>query len=191
MYSSNANIDAARKRLIEIIKYRSFQNGNKIKLSSGRSSQFYFDMKPTMLNPEGSYLIGLLILDLIKSDNAELIGGLEMGAVPLATAISVVSYLQNSPIPAFFVRKQAKEYGMQLELEGFSTGETIERKSVVIVEDVTTTGKSALRAINSVSNAGGKVAAVASIVDREEGAHETFLKAGVPFKHVLSLKDFN
>ena len=191
MISGVHSIPEARQRLIEIVKYRSFQRGSEMKLASGRTSEFYFNMKPSMLDPEGSYLIGLLVLDLIKSDRAELVGGLEMGAVPLATAVSIMSYLQSTPIPAFFVRKQVKEHGTQAQLEGFSTGEVIGGKRVIIVEDVTTTGGSALKAVNAVREARGEVAAVVTIVDRQEGASEMFAAAGVPFKAVLSLTDFS
>ena len=161
-----------------------------MKLASGRTSTFYFNMKPTMLDPEGGYLIGILILDLIKSDQVELVGGLEMGAVPLATAVSTVSYVQNDPIPAFFVRKQVKDHGTQALLEGFSTGETMAGKRAAVVEDVTTTGGSALKAVAAIHEAKGDVAAVVTVVDRQEGAAEAFAAAGVPFKSVLSLEDF-
>ncbi|MEN2495343.1 MAG: Orotate phosphoribosyltransferase [Hyphomicrobiaceae bacterium hypho_1] len=185
------NINEARERLIEIIKFRSFQSGSKIKLASGRSSKFYFNMKPTMLDPEGSYLIGLLALSLVESDCTDLIGGLEMGAVPFATSVSLISHIQNKPIPAFFVRKQIKEHGTQAQIEGFSSGESIKGKRVIVVEDVTTTGKSSLKAINIIRESGGVVIKVIAIIDREEGASETFLEAGVSFESILSLKDFS
>jgi len=183
-------ISEARQRLIEVVKHRSFQSGNEMKLASGRTSKFYFNMKPTMLDPEGSYLIAVLVLDLIKPDGAQLIGGLEMGAVPLATAVTTVSYAQGMPIQAFFVRKQVKEHGTQALLEGFASGETMSGKRAIVIEDVTTTGGSALKAVTAIRDAGGDVAAVVTIVDRNEGAAETFAKAGVPFKPILSLEDF-
>ena len=184
------SIPKARQRLIEIVKRRSFQRGNEMKLASGRTSTFYFNMKPTMLDPEGSYLIGLLVLDLIKQDGAHLVGGLEMGAVPLATSVATVSYAQGNPIAAFFVRKKAKEHGTQTLLEGLAKGETIDGKRIVVVEDVTTTGGSALKAVAAIGEAGGVVTKVVTIVDRQEGAASAFAEAGMPFSALLSLDDF-
>lgn len=180
----------ARQRLIEIVKRRSFQRGNEMKLASGRTSTFYFNMKPTMLDPEGGYLTGLLVLDLIKQDDAQLVGGLEMGAVPLATSVATVSYAQGTPIAAFFVRKKAKEHGTQALLEGLAKGETIDGRRIVVVEDVTTTGGSALKAVAAIGEAGGVVTKVVTIVDRQEGAASAFAEAGIPFSALLSLDDF-
>ncbi len=125
MANTIESIPAARARLIEVIKARSFQTGGETKLASGRTSNFYFNMKPTMLDPEGAYLIGRLVLDRIGDAKVDMIGGLEMGAVPLATAVAVVSFPEGRPLPAFFVRKQAKEHGTQALLEGLPSGETI------------------------------------------------------------------
>ncbi len=180
----------ARDRLIDIIKARSFQSGVNITLSSGRPSTYYFNMKPTMLDPEGSYLISALTLDLIQEDNATMIGGLEMGAVPLATSIATVSHTQQRPISAFFVRKQAKDHGTRSLIEGLPQGEEISGKRVVVVEDVTTTGGSALKAVDVIKSSGGEVACVVTIVDRLEGASASFEEARVPFKALLTLDDF-
>src|SRR5262245_61088419 len=92
----------ARARLIEIIRARSYGTGVEIKLASGRTSNFYFNMKPTMLHPEGAYLIGGLICDRLSGRGVELVGGLEMGAVPLAAATAAVSYAMGGPLGAFF-----------------------------------------------------------------------------------------
>src|SRR5262245_20335521 len=102
-----SDADTARSRLIEIIKRRSFSTGAETKLVSGRSSSFYFDMKPTMLDPEGAYLIGQLILEALAGAEVDMVGGLEMGAVPIATAVASASHAGGRPLPAFFVRKQA------------------------------------------------------------------------------------
>lgn len=181
----------ARSRLIAIVKERSFSTGAEMKLASGRTSNFYFNMKPTMLHPEGAHLIGLLMLDAMAKDRADLVGGLEMGAVPIATAVAAVSHGSGRPTPAFFVRKQAKEHGTQSLIEGLAKGETIEGRRVVIVEDVTTTGGSALKAVEAVKAAGGTVVRVVTVVDRQEGAAETFAGAGLPFTPILTAADFN
>jgi len=179
-----------RERLIEIIKHRSFQVGKEMKLASGRTSPFYFNMKPTMLDPEGSYLIGALVLQAIANENADMIGGLEMGAVPLATAVSTVSHTIGRPTPAFFVRKAAKDHGTQSLIEGLPTGETIAGKRVVVVEDVTTTGGSALKAVEQIKAAGAEIALIITLVDRLEGASDNFAQAGLPFAALLTADDF-
>lgn len=179
-----------RAALVDIIKARSFSTGAEMKLASGRTSNFYFNMKPTMLHPQGAHLIGTLILEAIAADQADLVGGLEMGAVPVATAVSAVSFAAGRPVPAFFVRKQAKEHGTQSLVEGLAAGETMAGKRCVIVEDVTTTGGSALKAVEAVKAAGGTVVRVVTIVDRQEGAAETFAAAGLAFTPILTAADF-
>ena len=180
----------ARTRLIEIVKARSFSTGAEMKLASGRTSNFYFNMKPAMLHPEGAHLIGSLILDAIAGEAAGLIGGLEMGAVPIATAVATVSHQRGTPIGAFFVRKQAKEHGTQSLIEGLPKGETLAGRRVVIVEDVTTTGGSALKAAVAIKAAGGIIVMVVTVVDRQEGAADAFTAAGLPFTAILTAADF-
>jgi orotate phosphoribosyltransferase len=180
----------ARSRLIEIVKARSFSSGGQTRLVSGRSTSFYFDMKPTMLHPEGAELIAKLILEALRGSRAELIGGLEMGAVPLATAVSVASQAEGRPLPAFFVRKQAKEHGAKKLVEGLAPDESLAGKRVVILEDVTTTGNSALKAIEAVKAEGAIIERVISVVDRLEGAAEAFGAIGVPFTALLTAADF-
>lgn len=179
-----------KDRLIEIVRRRSYGTGVEIKLASGRISNFYFNMKPTMMDPEGAYLLARQVLATISDLEADLIGGLEMGAVPVAAAVAAVSHAQGAPLPAFFVRKQAKEHGTQSLIEGLVKGETLAGKSVVVVEDVTTTGGSALKAIEVIRAEGGKVLAVVTAVDREEGAADTFRAAGIDFRPVLRVSDF-
>jgi len=181
---------ADRARLVEIVKARSFQTGAEMKLVSGRTSTFYFNMKPTMLNAEGGLLIANLILDQIEGISARWIGGLEMGAVPIATAVAAVSPLRGEPVSAFFVRKQPKDHGTRSLIEGLAPGESLHGGRVVVVEDVTTTGNSALKAAEAVRAEGGEVVQVITIVDRLEGAVETFRDAGLSFVPLLTLDDF-
>lgn len=182
--------EIARKRLIEIVRERSFSTGSETKLASGRSSTFYFNMKPTMLDPEGASLIATLILERLKGSAAELVGGLEMGAVPLAVATAVLSHTGPRPLRAFFVRKQAKEHGARKLVEGLGPGEDLNGKRVVILEDVTTTGGSSLKAIEAVRADGGIVDQVITVVDRLEGAQDAFKTAGVAFSALLTAADF-
>lgn len=181
---------SARPRLIEIVKERSFQSGQEIKLASGKTSTFYFNLKPTMLHPEGAHLIATLILDAIADLEVDLVGGLEMGAVPIASAIAAVSHAQGRPAGAFFVRKQAKEHGTRSLVEGLPKGETMSGKRLVVVEDVTTTGGSAIRAAEALKAEGATVLRVVTVLDRLDGAREAFDTAGLNFRAILTLDDF-
>jgi orotate phosphoribosyltransferase len=179
-----------RARLIEIIKARSFQEGPEFKLASGKTSPFYFSMKPTMLDSEGAYLIASLILDEIERTDADLIGGLEMGAVPIASSVTAIAYTRGRKLPAFFVRKQAKEHGTRALVEGLVKGEHMAGKKVVVVEDVTTTGGSALKAAEALKAEGADVVRIITVVDRLDGAMITFANAGFAFTALLTLEDF-
>ena len=157
---------------------------------SGRSTTFYFNMKPTMLDPEGGHLIATLILDALEGSDVDLIGGLEMGAVPLAVAVAVSSQIKGWPLRAFFVRKQAKEHGAKKLVEGLAPGESLQGKRIVVLEDVTTTGGSAMKAIEALKAEGAIIDRVITVVDRLEGAADTFKAAGVPFSALLTAADF-
>lgn len=182
--------DTHRARLIEIVKERSFSTGTEMKLASGRTSSFYFNMKPTMLHPEGARLIGSLVCERLADENISMIGGLEMGAVPLASAVTAISSVEGHPLPAFIVRKQTKEHGTQALIEGLAAGESMTGQRLCVVEDVTTTGGSALKAVDVLKQAGAEIALVLTIVDRQEGAGEAFKAAGVAFDALLTVDDF-
>jgi orotate phosphoribosyltransferase len=188
--SAATRSSANRARLVEIIKSRSFQTGAEMRLASGRTSSFYFNMKPTMLDPEGGYLIAQLILDALEGIDADWIGGLEMGAVPIAAAVAACSHARGRRLAAFFVRKQVKEHGTKSLLEGLARGETLRGARVVIVEDVTTTGGSALKAAEAVRAEGAEVVRIITIVDRQEGAAATFRADGLTFAPLLTIQDF-
>jgi len=180
---------ASRARLAEIIRKRSFGRGD-ITLASGRKSDFYFNLKPTMLDAEGATLLADLTYETLKDDRLDYIGGLEMGAVPLAGAIAQISWIKGHPIAAFFVRKKPKQHGARLSIEGLAKGESLGGKRVVIVEDVTTTGGSAMQAVEAVRAEGAEVVLVLTMIDREEGASETFAAAGLPFRALYSASEF-
>ena len=179
----------ARARLAEIIRKRSFGRGE-ITLASGRKSDFYFNLKPTMLDAEGAALLAELTLDALAPERPDYVGGLEMGAVPIAGAIAQLSFMRGKPIQAFFVRKKPKEHGAKLSVEGLAPGESLQGKRVIVVEDVTTTGGSAIKAVDAVKESGGEVILVYTMVDREEGAAETFKSAGVPFRSLFRAAEF-
>ena len=180
---------ASRARLAEIIRKRSFGRGE-ITLASGRKSDFYFNLKPTMLDPEGAALLAELTFEALKDDGLDYVGGLEMGAVPIAGAVAQLSFMLGAPMQAFFVRKKPKEHGAKLSIEGLMPGETLAGKRVVIVEDVTTTGGSAMKAVDAVRDAGATVAFVLSLVDREEGATEAFAAQGLDFRAIYRASEF-
>ncbi len=181
---------ADRARLIEIIKARSYMSGVEIKLASGRISNFYFNLKPTMLDPEGAHLIGHVLVDALEGIEVDAIGGLEVGAIPIATAAAAISFSRGRPLPAFFVRKAAKEHGTRSLIEGLVKGDTLKGKRVVILEDTTTTGGSPLKAAVAVQAEGASVVRIVTIVDREEGAAEIIRAAGYTYAPILSVRDF-
>ena len=180
------NTDAMRARLIELIAARSFGR-KKIILASGRESNFYFDMKPTMFHPEGAALLARLILDRLSKTGVDLVGGLEMGAVPLITPVSIASRRAGRSLPGFFVRKTVKDHGTKKLVEGLSD---IAGKRVAIVEDVTTTGGSAMKAVEALTAASAKIVLVISILDREQGATALYAEAGIPFVSIFKASEF-
>ncbi|NWG23401.1 MAG: orotate phosphoribosyltransferase [Pseudorhodoplanes sp.] len=179
----------ARARLRDIIHARSFGRGE-ITLASGRTSNFYFNLKPTMLDAEGAALLAELTLDALAGERIDYVGGLEMGAVPIAGAIAQLSFIRGTPIQAFFVRKKPKEHGARLAVEGLAPGESLRGKRIVIVEDVTTTGGSAMKAVEAAREAGAEIAFVYTMVDREEGAAEAFAAAGLDFRSLFRASEF-
>ena len=168
-----------RQELIAIIKRRSLRTGQEFTLASGRKSTVYVNLKPTMLDPEGARLIGAALASEAAALKADCVGGLEMGAVPLVAATAAMSAVAGRPVAAIFVRKAAKDHGTQSLIEGLAEGETLTGRHVVVVEDVTTTGGSSLKAVAALRDAGAEVAHVVTVVDREEGAGEAFAAAGI------------
>src|SRR6516162_6949363 len=185
----NVSKSASRARLYEIIRKRSFGRGE-VTLASGRKSNFYFNLKPTMLDPEGATLLADLTYEAVKDDGLDYVGGLEMGAVPLAGAVAQLSWIKGHPIAAFFVRKKPKEHGARLAVEGLAKNESLEGKRVAIIEDVTTTGDSAIKAVEAAREAGAEIALVLTMVDREGGATDTFARAGLPFRWLYRASEF-
>jgi orotate phosphoribosyltransferase len=143
-----------------------------------------------MLDPEGAHLIASLILEALHGARIDLVGGMEMGAVPLAACVAAVSHTRGPRLRGFFVRKQAKDHGTRSLVEGLAEGETLAGKRIAMLEDVTTTGGSTLRAIEALRAEGAIVDRVIVVVDRQEGAAETFAAAGIPFTAILTAADF-
>lgn len=158
-----------RERLREILKKHSLLFGEFI-LKSGKKSKYYFDARLTTLLPEGSYLVAKEILRIIEENNiqADAIGGITLGADPIVSAVAVVSFIEEKPLPAFIVRKEQKGHGAERRIEG----KVKDKARVIIVDDVVTTAGSTISAIEAAEGAGFEVVAVICIVDREEGGTE-------------------
>jgi orotate phosphoribosyltransferase len=186
--SRPANKLAARNRAFEIVKEKSYAEGTFV-LSSGKTSNFYLDMKPSMLDPEGANLLAELVIEHLKNipERVDLVGGVAMGAVPLVSAVTVLSASKPKKLPGFVVRKQVKDHGTKKVVE---TSETLKGKNVAILEDVTTAGESSMYAVVAAQQAGATVVLVLSLVDREEGAAEFYKSKDIPFRWLFRLSEF-
>lgn len=167
-------IEKKKERLGEIILERSFKYSENppFTLASGKQSNFYFNCKPTTLDPEGMNLIGEIIFDMIKDAPVTAAGGLTLGADPIADALAVISWQQGKPVKSFIVRRDVKDHGTKSAIEGnVKAGE-----KVVIIDDVITTGGSTIIAIEHARKAGLIIDRVITLIDREEGGRENILR---------------
>jgi orotate phosphoribosyltransferase len=183
-----------RAELFELIRTRSFGRG-RIMLASGRESDYYIDMRPTTVHPAGATCVGELVVDVLEGLaleglSVDFVGGLEMGAVPIATSVAIASHARGRDIGAFFVRKKPKDHGARKLVEGLPKGETLKGKKVVVVEDVTTTGASAIQAVHALREEGANIVLVLTIVDRLEGAKENFAAEGLELRALYTADEF-
>lgn len=170
--------------LLRLFKARAVQTG-RFTLASGKESTYYINSKKAIFNSEAAWLIGDVLYDLAKDLNVQAIGGLEIGAIPMATAAAMRFHEEGKSVEAFFVRKQAKGHGSQDRLEGgLKAGDR-----VAVVEDVMTTGGSVLQAVEEVEKAGAKVVLLTCIVDRLEGAREK-LGGKYNYQPIFTIRDF-
>jgi orotate phosphoribosyltransferase len=179
-----------RQRLLELLTRLAYEK-RKVVLSSGRESDFYIDTKQASLTAEGHVLVGRLVLaEMRKHFPAALaVGGMTMGADPIASAAALTSFLEAPPgIPAFYVRKEPKGHGTNQWLEGKKAIPA--GAGVAVVEDVVTTGASTLKAVERVRSEGFKVLGVIALVDREEGGRQAVEAAGVPLRAIFGRSDF-
>jgi orotate phosphoribosyltransferase len=180
-----------RERLIRLVADVSLLQGATIRLASGAESNFYFNMKPATFRPEGAHLIAELVLEEAQRDEADFIAGLEMGAVPIIACVNQLSFIRGErAIQGFFVRKVAKDHGTRKLIEGLPEGVRITGKRVLVVDDVTTTGGSVLKAVEAARKAGGDVRTVVTIVDRLEGAEERLSRHGLRLMALTTAKDY-
>lgn len=177
-----------RERLKQILLEKSYRKGT-FTLTSGKTSDFYVDGKQTTLSAEGGWLCGKLLFQLLQKSPTPIqaVGGMTLGADPLVTAVSIASFLENDPIPAFIVRKEAKGHGTGNYIEGLKNMD--EGCTVALVEDVVTTGGTLIKVIDRVEAAGFKVGLVVTVVDRQEGGAETLAQAGYPLQALFTRKE--
>lgn len=176
--------------LIRFVRTHSYREGN-FTLASGQKSSYYVDLKATTLHPEGAYLIGELALDVLEREAVSLgqpieaVGGLTLGADPLATAISLAARARGKTWPAFIVRKESKGHGTSRWIEG--TENLRAGANVLVLEDVVTTGGSSILAIEKLRDAGYNPLAALTVVDREQGGAKKITALGVRFLSLMSL----
>jgi orotate phosphoribosyltransferase len=163
-----------RVRLIELLRQLSYRE-MPVTLASGRESNFYVDARQTTLNAEGAWLIGNLLLDRLRPEVGG-VGGLVVGADPIAASVAAVSFFRGRPVHAFLVRKEAKGHGTGRFVEGREN--LPDGTQVCVVEDTTTTGGSLLRAVDRCEAEGLRVVQCLTLVDREEGASEALAARG-------------
>lgn len=179
-----------REELRRVIRDLSFSSGTNVTLASGKASTLYFDMKVTMLDARGTRLMACAVGEIGERCGAEFLGGLEMGAVPIAISTATMADLAGSPLRFFFVRKQVKGHGAKKLIEGLRRGESLSGKRVVVVEDVTTTGGSAIQAVEIIRETGAVVEDIITIVDRQEGARAAFEAIGLRLHSVFEASEF-
>jgi len=176
----------SRARLLSLLRTHSYREGDFL-LASGRRSTFYIDVRKTSLSAEGAVLIGECFCDTIAAQGWDVagVGGLTLGADPLATATSIASWRRGRPIGAFLVRKSAKAHGSQQRIE--AGGDLPDGAAVLIVDDTITTGGSTIDAIGAARDAGYRVVAAMCVVDRGEGGAEAIAAAGVPLVSLFDI----
>jgi len=187
---TEAELERMRKRLAGLLLEKSYREGD-FTLTSGKKSDYYFDCKQTALHPEGGYLIGRIFLEMLKEHQVAGVGGMTLGADPLVSAASLISFMDKeaarSPFPAFIVRKQSKGHGTDQYLEGMANFSEGDR--VALLEDVVTTGGTLLKACERVEQAGLKIEVVLCVLDREEGGGENLARVGYGLKSIFTRKE--
>ncbi|WP_448573309.1 orotate phosphoribosyltransferase [Trichothermofontia sp.] len=182
--ATHLDLSDLRDRLLQFICTVAYQEGN-FQLSSGQASSYYINGKQVTLHPAGAVAIARLLLPYLPADTLA-VAGLTLGADPLVTAVSVVAAYHDRELAALIVRKEPKGHGTQAYLEG----PTLPPQSpVVVLEDVVTTGQSALKAVDRLRAAGYQVNQVIAIVDRQQGGAECYQQAGIGFEALFTLQE--
>jgi orotate phosphoribosyltransferase len=182
------NEKSPRELLVDLLRRRSFEK-RRVTLASGRESDFFIDCKQAILTAEGHALAGALMfeaLDLLPGCDA--VAGVELGGCPLASAVSLTSYVRGRPLDALYVRKEAKDHGTKKLVEGDKSVSAGTR--VALLEDVITTGGSSLKAVEKLRAIGASVTGIVALVDRLEGGAEAIREAGIPLVAICTRRDF-
>ncbi|MBD2434133.1 MULTISPECIES: orotate phosphoribosyltransferase [Fischerella] len=184
IWAVSADLSTLRNKLLDLFCQLAYQEGDFV-LSSGQPSSYYINGKQVTLHPQGALAIGRILLSLLPPDT-EAVAGLTLGADPIVTAVSVVSALEKRPIPALIVRKEAKGHGTKAYIEGpnLSAG-----ANVLVLEDVVTTGQSAMKAVEHLRAADYAVNQVISLVDRQQGGAEFYNSVGLNFQAVFTIEN--
>ncbi|MBW4571390.1 MAG: orotate phosphoribosyltransferase [Tolypothrix carrinoi HA7290-LM1] len=184
LWASTADLNILHQKLLNLFCRLAYQEGDFI-LSSGQASSYYINGKQVTLNPQGALAIGRILLSRLP-ENTQAVAGLTLGADPIVTAVSVVSAYENRPIPALIIRKEAKGHGTKAYIEGPTLPENA---TVVVLEDVVTTGRSAMKAVERLRDAGYTVNQVISLIDRLQGGAEFYQSVGLKFEAVFTIED--
>ena len=182
--AATADLSALRQQLLDLFCQLAYQEGDFV-LSSGQRSSYYINGKQVTLHPQGALVIGRLLLAQLPIDT-QAVAGLTLGADPIVSAVSVVSAIENQPIPALIVRKEAKGHGTRAYIEGPSLPDGA---SVVVLEDVVTTGQSAMKAVERLQQAGYKVQQVIALVDRQQGGAQLYASNKLNFQSLFSIEE--
>ena len=175
-------MDENAAKLLEMVRRLAYREGD-FTLASGRKSSYYIDMKEVTLDGHGSLLVGKAIYPIALQWDADAVGGMELGSVPISTAVCLVGALEARNLANVIVRKEAKGHGTKKMVEGKITKNT----RALVVEDVVSTGYSSLKAVEALRQAGATVAGVVTVVDRLMGGAELFAKENIPFKSILTI----
>jgi len=180
------SIEQDKSELFRLLKTQAFSMGKFI-LSSGKESSFYLDARLVTLSAPGAYLTARVILDMIRQDELDAIGGPTLGADPMVGAIASLSHQAGKPINTFIIRKQPKAHGKQQQVEGPLLKEG---GSVVIIDDVATTGKAFVESIEVLQKMNIKIKKAICVIDRGEGAREALAKYNVPLQSIFTVSEF-
>jgi orotate phosphoribosyltransferase len=184
IWATTTDLTTLRQKLLDLFCRLAYQEGDFV-LSSGQHSSYYINGKQVTLDPQGALAMARLLLPMLPKDT-QAVAGLTLGADPIVSAVSVVSVYENRPIPALIIRKEAKGHGTMAYIEGLSLPQGAK---VVVLEDVVTTGQSALKAVERLQAAGYTVDRVISLIDRLQGGGELYESAGLQFEALFTIED--
>lgn len=181
---ASTDLTSQRQLLLDLFCQLAYKEGDFV-LSSGKSSSYYINGKQVTLHPQGALAVGRLLLSHLPTDT-DAVAGLTLGADPIVSAVSVVSAYENRPIPALIVRKESKGHGTMAYIEGPSLPAGAK---VIVLEDVVTTGQSAMKAVERLCEAGYSVEQVIALVDRQQGGAELYQSVGLKFEAVFTIQE--